>query len=572
MKDMRKLFIVLLVAVVAVENSVDAQRGYRELDHQRELRWRFRGFSGKRDSEKVDRDTDRGERDKKREREIDSKRQKGSDTSKKISVKEQSKSNGRPSSPADKSGSAPASKPNNDSGSPGTPANKSNKDSGSPSTPVEPKGSKRPQSNNSAKRENSGDGSKDKKKSSSKNNHSARKKHRTKQSKKQMEKLSKRSKSSSSSDGKGKGKGKGNDGGGGGGGNRDDDDILEDDDIVNDDEVIPEPGCRSAVATAILDIVPEVITVNPPSCCNYEGPLGIYVTHALPSNDTSSGLEPFWDAIYKQIATTSEQSDACFVMTGYEPSARSPSDILTDVTVLASSFQNVVAMMVSDPTSEQQLINEIRFITKDPALPSIGVFNAGYNNIVAEALVSGELLIPYVGVTNDADFGVMAAKFTKDALDGKEAKPLCFNGRTDLEFIGERCVAYYSELGEDSIRPIIGVSCAEDSPVEELFNILVEEEVNAVYSTNNCCTVVAAAVAMARSMGQSIATVGCQEADTTGGQIDFVTAQPVQIQGHTPASWVNFPVLQAQLGQRGRQFFPSLDSIVHTDIFTIPIQ
>ncbi|GAX16372.1 hypothetical protein FisN_27Lh084 [Fistulifera solaris] len=388
-----------------------------------------------------------------------------------------------------------------------------------------------------------------------------------------MEKLSKRSKSSGSSDGKGKGKGKGNDGGGGGGGgNRDDDDVLEDDDLVNDDEVTSEPGCRSAVANAILDIVPEVITVNPPACCNYEGPIGVYVTHALPSNDTTSGLEPFWDAIYTQIATTSEQSDACFVMTGYEPSARSPSDILTDVTVLASSLQDVVAMMVSDPTSEQQLINEIRFITKDPALPSIGVFNAGYNNIVTESLVSGELLIPYVGVTNDADFGVMAAKFTKDALDGKEIKPLCFNGRTDLEFIGERCVAYYSELGEDSVRPIIGVSCAEDSPVEELFNILVEEEANAVYSTNNCCTAVAAAVTMARSMGQSIVTVGCQEADTTGGQIDFVTAQPVQIQGHTPASWVNFPVLQAQSGQRGRQFFPSLDSIVHTDIFTIPIK
>lgn len=527
---MRRLFAFLLIAMVAVENCAYAQRGYREIDHQRELRRRYGRYSGKRDSEKGDRDNDRGGKDKDKEKE--NKREKESVDSEDAPVK------------------APVKGPSKDS-------------------PVTPKGSKRPQNGNSAKREKGEEDSGDKSKPLSNNDQATKKKHRTKQSKKQMEKLSKKSNSNSSSHGKGKGKGKGN---GGGGGSSSDDDVIEDDDIVDDDGGIAPPGCRSSVANAILDIVPEVITVNPPQCCNYDGPIGVYVTHALPSPDTNSGFEPFWDAIYTQIATTSEQNDACFVMTGYEPSSRSSSDILTDITVLASSLPDVVAMMVSDPTSEQQLINEIRFITKDPALPSIGIFNAGYNNIVIESLVSGEQLIPFVGVTNDADFGIKAAKFSKDALDGKEAKPMCFNGRTELEFIGERCVSYYSELGKQSIRPIIGVSCSEESPVEELFNLLVEAEANVVFSTLNCCTVVSSAVSMARSMGQSIVAVGCQDADTTDGQIDYVAAQPIQLQGHTPASWVNFPVLQAQSGQRGRQFFPSLDSIVHTDIFTVPIQ
>lgn len=546
MREMRRLVVFLFVAMLAVENRVDAQRGYRDLAHQRELRRRFGRFVGKRGSEKRDRedtDSDRNDKDKEKEKEKDRTREKGSADREDKPVKEPSK------------------------------------ESSKAIAPVSPKGSKRPQnsnSGNSAKRGERDSDSEDTSKQRPNNDRAAKKKHRTKQSsKKQMEKISKRSKSNSSNDGKGKGKGKGGGGGGGGGSgggsNRDDDDVVEDDDITDDDGGIPSPGCRSSLANALRDIVPEVITVNPPQCCNYEGPIGVYVTHALPSPDTNSGFEPFWDAIYTQIATTSEQSDACFVMTGYEPSSRSPSDILTDITVLASSLPDVVAMMVSDPTSEQQLINEIRFITKDPALPSIGVFNAGYNNIVTESLVSGEQLIPYVGATNDADFGIKAAQFSKDALDGKEAKPLCFNGRTELEFIGERCVAYYSELGKDSIRPIIGVSCSEDSPVEELFNMLVEAEANVVFSTINCCTVVSSAVAMARSMGQSIVAVGCQEEDTTNGEIDFVTAQPVQIQGHTPASWVIFPVLQAQSGQKGRQFFPSLDSIVHTDIFTVPI-
>lgn len=541
MTDMRWLIAFLVVAMLAAETRVNAQRGYREIENQRELKRQYGRYSGKRDNDRGGRDNDKRGKDKNKGNNNKSKEKESDDD--------------------------PAMEPSDDSAV--------------TLAPTTPKGSKKTHNRNPAKRDEYEEEVDDKTKPPSNKeikppsnkeikppsgkDQTTKKKHRTKQSKKQMEKLSKKDKSSSSSykGSSGKNKGKGKTSGDGG----------SDDSGDDDDGVItpPNKGCRSSVANAVLDIVPEVTTMNPTRCCDYKGPVGVYVTHALSSPDTESGFEPFWDAIYTQIATTSEHSDTCFVMTGYEPSSRSLSDILTDVTVLVSSLPDVAAMMVSDPTSDQQLMNEIRFIEQDPSSPSIGVFNAGYNNIVIESLVSGEQPIPYVGVTNDADFGIRAARFSKDALNGREAKPLCFNGRTELEFIGERCVAFYAELGQDSTRPIIGASCSEDSPVEDLFTLLVDTEANVVFSTINCCTVVSEAVRMARSMGQSIVAVGCQDTDTTNGQIDYVAAQPILLQGYTPASWVNFPVLQARLGQRGKQFFPSLDSIVKTDIYTIPI-
>jgi hypothetical protein len=338
----------------------------------------------------------------------------------------------------------------------------------------------------------------------------------------------------------------------------------------------PSKNCRSKVAEKLLEVVPDATTKNPERCCDFDGPVGIYVTHAEPSNTTESGFEPFWDVIYRAIQATSDLSRVCFVMTGVDTSSeRELSDVITDVTVLASSLPQTIAMMVTDPTANLALINEVRAIVNDLTLPNIGVFNAGYNNIVIESLVSGQDRIGYIGFMNDADFGVEAARYTKDLLDGVTAVPLCFNARPELEFVGERCAAYYTELSAGLTEPIFGVPCSIDSKVEDIFSLLVDSQANAVFSHVDCCAVVAEAVAMARSMGQSILAVGCQDADTTGEDttIDFVTTQPILLQGYSPATWVNFPVRQALEGNDGRAqfYFPSLSSLVNTAIYTIPI-
>ena len=76
----------------------------------------------------------------------------------------------------------------------------------------------------------------------------------------------------------------------------------------------------------------------------------------------------------------------------------------------------------------------------------------------------------------------------------------------------------------------------------------------------------------ARLLGRSI-VVGCMDEDTSGGLVDFVTAQPVDLQAYSSSSWVNFPVIQSieEEDGRGEQFFPSLESLVNTAIFNLVV-
>ena len=339
--------------------------------------------------------------------------------------------------------------------------------------------------------------------------------------------------------------------------------------------VKPPTECAFRAADSLIEVIPEVRVKFPSRCCNYQGPIAVYVTHSEPNDSTPSGLEPFWDTIYTQIEQSSEDDNVCFILTGYDPGAsdRALGDILTDATVLASTFPATISMMVTDPTEGMMLVNEIRVISNDPTLPSIGLFNAGYNNLVVESLVSGQDRLPFIGYMNDADFGTEAASFTRILLDGIAALPLCFNGRPDLEFVGERCATYYAELSATAVDPATGVPCSSESLVQEVFNSIVDTQANALLSHVDCCDVVARAAAMAKSMGQDILAVGCMDEDTTGVDvsIDFVTTQPILLQGYSPSSWANFPVEQAMLGKNGRsrQFFPSLGSLVNTAIYTV---
>jgi hypothetical protein len=347
-------------------------------------------------------------------------------------------------------------------------------------------------------------------------------------------------------DGKGKGKGKGK-------------------------GVQPPNGCMSAVAEAIVDAVPEVITQNPARCCKTAEPTAVFVTHAERSDATASGFEPFWDRFYKIISETSEAAGVCFVMTGVDQmtAERGLSEILVDANDIVSNLHDVPAMMSTDPTDSVVLLEKIRSISSNLALPSIGVFNAGFANLLIEAIVSGMGRIPFVGLTDDTDFGTSAGKLTLDLLGETAARPLCFNARPDLPFIGERCAAYYNEITFEPIDPPTGEICSADSLIEDILARIVDTGANAVWSHIDCCSTVAQAAELARKIDGRTIVVGCQDKDTTGGMIDFVTAQPIELQAYSTSTWASFPVIQEQQGKdgRGEQYFPSLGSLVNTAVF-----
>jgi hypothetical protein len=258
-------------------------------------------------------------------------------------------------------------------------------------------------------------------------------------------------------------------------------------------------------------------------------------------------------------------------MTGVDQmtAERGLSEILVDANDIVSNLHDVPAMMSTDPTDSVALLEKIRSISNNPALPSIGVFNAGFANLLIEAIVSGMRRIPFVGLMDDTDFCTKAGKVTLDLLGETATRPLCFNARPDLPFIGERCAAYYNEITFEAIDPPTGEICSADSLVEDILARIVDTGANAVWSHVDCCSTVAQAAELARKIDGRTVVVGCQDKDTTGGMINFVTAQPIELQAYSTSTWASFPVIQEQQGKdgRGEQYFPSLGSLVNTAVF-----
>jgi hypothetical protein len=335
-------------------------------------------------------------------------------------------------------------------------------------------------------------------------------------------------------------------------------------------------GCLSAVAEEISDDVPQSITRNPPRCCFGTPPTAVFVTHAARDDSTPSGFEPFWDAVYAQILETTTALDICFVMTGYDAAAGTDelSLVLLNVIGIASTLQDVPSMMTTDPTQDVALMQAIRNVASNSLLASIGIFNSGFNNIVVESIISGQDRLPFVGYQSDAEFGTEAGQVSLRLLDGTPASPLCFNARVGVvESIAERCASFYAEVTSTQISPAGGISCSADSSPAVVASQITQTGSNVVWSHVDCCSVVLEAAELVRAQGQSV-LVGCQDLDTTGGQIDFVTQQPIELQAYQAAVWAGFPVLQAQQGLEGRreQFFPSLQSLVNTGIFSDILQ
>ena len=331
--------------------------------------------------------------------------------------------------------------------------------------------------------------------------------------------------------------------------------------------------------------------------------VAVYITHALPSKYTTSGFEPFWDQIYNEIERTSRAQHVCFVMTGLKGKStneeeddldRSIEQILFDTISYTSELPNVAAIMTTDPTTENtNLMDEVRRIYNSTNLPSIGVFNAGYNNIIIESIVQNEGRLPYIGYMDDAEYGRLAGQVTLSLLsptnrttttttNATPPVPLCFNARIGIiDSLGDRCAAYYNEFSSSSssssITPEVGVPCSPNSTLSDLTTLLNDTTrgvINAVWAPLECCWMVTEAVEAIQSSSTSTISrniiIGCQDDDPTNGRINFYTAQPIALQGYMAASWANFPVLQQGSNNNERkqsQYFPSLQSFVHTAIY-----
>jgi hypothetical protein len=333
--------------------------------------------------------------------------------------------------------------------------------------------------------------------------------------------------------------------------------------------------CFSSFSSFVLESVPESTAKNPNRCCDFDGATAAIVTHAQPDNSTESGFEPFWNNMYAVIDAASKKSGVCFFMTGYSPnvnSGRNLSEVLINVNQVVSGIQMVPSMMSTDPTSGDALITEIRKISSNPAQPSIGVFNAGYDNIQLEKLVSGLPAIPFVGYMNENAYGQEAALASRQLLGSEPPVPSCFNARSDVPLVGARCQAYYSAL-QVEVEPVTGFNCSSLTTPQQVVEILLARSVNVAWSHSDCCAAVAQAAASVQPMGRRV-IVGCMDdAPTSNGttMVDFVTRQPETLQAYATSSWANFPVIQQARGRDGRQeqFFPSLSSLVHTAIFNV---
>lgn len=332
-------------------------------------------------------------------------------------------------------------------------------------------------------------------------------------------------------------------------------------------------GCTSLIADSIVNQVPQALTRNPPRCCDGNPATAVFITHAEPDDSTFSGFEPFWDAVYSQILQTTTALGVCFVMTGYDPGAGTMELplVLLDVIGVSSTIPEVPALMTTDPTSDVVLMQAIRSVASNSLLSSIGVFNAGYNNIIVESIVSGQDRLPFVGYLSDAEYGTEAGRVSLRLLDGIPAVPLCYNARLGVaQNIAERCASFYAEVTSNPVPTEDGVVCSAESDPQELANQIIAAGANAIWSHVDCCQIVLDAVELVREQGSTV-IVGCQDLDTTGGRVDFVTQQPIELQAYQAASWASFPVLQAQRGKDGRgdEFFPSLQTLVNTGIFSV---
>jgi hypothetical protein len=338
--------------------------------------------------------------------------------------------------------------------------------------------------------------------------------------------------------------------------------------------------CKSNVANEIMN-VKEAMTINPERCCDNTGPTAVIITHAQWDPTTPTGLEPYWNSFYYLLDEYTEIWDVCFVLTGVNQTAseetrKSMSNVLMQINSLVAILPNVPAMMSTNPTTDVKLVQLFRTISDTADATSIGGFNAGYAQIIAESAVSGKEPLPYIGVLDDESYGVNAATLTLQLLNEEPVVPLCFNARPDLSYVGERCAAYYNTVTNGSPPDrSFGVTCRSDSSVDAVLALLLDRQANALFSHVDCCRPVTLAATKAMLEYNQTIVVGCQDDIDTipPASVNFVTTQPIELQAYQVASWVSLPVVEATERTDGRDdtLFPSLQSLVNAAVFNVVV-
>ena len=325
-----------------------------------------------------------------------------------------------------------------------------------------------------------------------------------------------------------------------------------DDDLVFDNE---ELTCYSAPARNLLEIVPDAIVRNPSRCCDHTGSIAAYVTHSAPGTT-------FWEEAYSSILAQSDVSSSCFIFTGVNEAAAVSSDrdqTILDVVLTVSSLPQVVTLMVVDTTSSSSLASSLRYMHEQQhqqhiVSPLVGVWHAGYDNILLESITKGAGVLPYVGVASSdaaAVFGSTAAQLSLAVL-GNDASSLCV--ATSLTSAPSECSHWYAGRNASIATPIAVCDAEWSLPV-------VEGAVDVIWATRGCCQRVVDAIEEG-----SPTLVGCHTDEAGANSAHFSLRQPVAFQASTVAAWANAAVVASQRGGSGRYAFPALGTVVATGL------
>jgi hypothetical protein len=336
---------------------------------------------------------------------------------------------------------------------------------------------------------------------------------------------------------------------------------------------MPKPGeCRSLETKSLLRQVPQAIAMNPSRCCNFDGPVFAIITHAQPDTDSGSGFESFWNSIYYEIEAASKKTNTCFFMTGIDLSngrGSTVSEIFINVNQIISEMDSVPSMMTTDPTDSIHLLSTVRSISNNPDMPSIGIFNSGYENVIVESLRSDDLRLPYIGSTSEQIYGQKGASATLNLLDNVPPAPLCLVPQNSLN---TRCHTFYSNLGLSlsEEKSLDGLHCNLRTTGDDILSYVIENDANSVWAHQECCEAAMIAADTARRLGR-MTVIGCMDVSPRDFQVDFVTTQSITLQAHAVHAWASFPVIQEMKGRDGRQseYFPSLRSLINIVIHNI---
>ncbi len=356
---------------------------------------------------------------------------------------------------------------------------------------------------------------------------------------------------------------------GGKGKNQNKNNDRDKDDGEEDEDDNPANSCSSLIADQIRRRVPDVVTWTPRRCCSYFGPTAVIVTHGLYEDGK---MESYWEEFYRQLHKAAAKN-VCFIMTGIDvdQTSRSVTTVLVDVNTVAATNDQVPILFTTNPNDSKNdltLIETMRKIDNLTFGPLVAIFNRGYETVLAEALVSGQPPLPYIGSTTEDVYGTRAAETTlqlvKQEKDDNDVVALCLNARTDLPFVGERCKMYYDGFDKKApLWPSTGLECSSKSSSLRLAELYEVNRITAVYAHGECC---ALAVKAARQMTEWPVTVGCM--DERIDDAAFMIGPSLALQAFHVMSQVNLP-LRAIISEDYdiiEAFFPSPESVVRTDV------